>query len=179
MNERSLPKISEIRDEPNAGETFSKFIETELVEECARRASLDARGIGVLNTSGAFATLLFALGAFAAGAEGAAQSRLALILLALASIAFVSAGLIGLLANRLQKYKITTPAQLLAWRASDSKWHDSPDKARRVVSLGNIKTIESLRSGNNSKAKYIEAALWFQFGAVVLLAGAVATAVLY
>lgn len=93
-------------------------------------------------------------------------------LLGLTLTAFVLAALLGLLANRLHGHKVVTPRQLRVWRA-DRKWGDTADKARQVLALANIRTLESLRSGNNKKASFIEAALWAQLSAIILLASAI------
>lgn len=161
----------------NAGVVFADFVEKELNAERQRRASLDARGVSVLTTSGTLVTLLLALGALVTDLDGFEPSQISLWTLAGALAGFVSSALLSLLANRLRGYEVTQPAQLHEWRDRDGAWHDTADKARRVITKANILTIASLRQGNNTKASFIEAALWAQFGAVLLLATSVGTAV--
>lgn len=161
-------------DVSNAGAEFSAFIEKELEAERARRAALDARGVGVLTTSGTLVTIIFALGALVTSVDGFEPTTMTVWMLAAALAAFVVAAFCGLLANRLRKYEVTQPAQLHEWRDRDGAWNDTADKARRVLAKANILTIASLRQGNNSKAQLVEAALWAQLAAVVLLSLAIA-----
>jgi len=159
----------------NAGTVFADFYEKELRAERDRRATLDARAVGVLNTSATLVTLLLALGAVVTGATGFEPPTLMISLLSLALVAFVAAALLGLLANRQHRYSVTQPVQLHKWRDRDGNWNDTADKARRVVAKANILTIASLRQGNNTKATLIEVAHWCQLAAVILLGAAIGT----
>ncbi|SDU16687.1 hypothetical protein [Jiangella alkaliphila] len=69
------------------------------------------------------------------------------------------------------------PAQLLEWRDRDGVWNDTADKARRVIVLANIRTIESHRLGNNGKASLIEVAFVVQVVAVAFLAITIGVAI--
>lgn len=162
----------------NAGVVFADFVEKELKAERERRVSLEARGLGVLTTSGTLVTLIFALGALVTGVDKFELDTASLWPLAGALLAFVVAAFLGLLANRLRRYEVTQPAQLHEWRDRDGAWNDTADKARRVVTRANILTLASLRQGNNAKADLVDAALWAQLTAVLLLAASVGTAVL-
>jgi membrane protein implicated in regulation of membrane protease activity len=171
---RREPATAGVPDNPpHAGPVFADFIEKELRAERERRVVLDARGVGVLTTSGTLVTIIFGLGALVTGLDAFEPNALAVWLLGLALIAFVFAALLGLLANRLVVYQLVDPEQLRAWREHDKKWNDDADKARRVVAGANIITIETLRNGNGRKAKLLERALWAQLCAIGLLAAAI------
>lgn len=157
----------------HAGPVFTEFIEKELAYERDRRKSLDARGISALTTSSTLVTLIVGLGAIVTSVDGFEPGWPAIALLGFALLAFVLTALLGLLANRLVKYQVVDPAQLRTWRDHDKKWNDEADKAKRVIAEANITTIETLRKGNGRKAKLLEAALWSQLAAIVLLAAAV------
>lgn len=161
------------KDEDRAGTVFAAFFDSELTEERARRAFLDARGGAVLTTSGALVTLLFGLGSFVVSVEGFEPSTAAVALLGLTLVAFVLAATFGILATRLHKYEVTEAPQLHSWRTDDRQWNDTADKARRAVAFANIRSLASLRTGNNSKANFIVAALCAQLAAIVALAGAI------
>lgn len=161
-----------------AGAVFASFIETELATERDRRAKLDARGVGVLTTSGTLVTLLFALGALVTSLDAFEPGRLTVSLLTVALVAFVIAGSLGLLGHRLVKYQLVNPREMLKWQARDGWWHDDSDKARRLIALGNIKTLITLRNGNERKAGLLTKALWAQLAALFFLAAAVASTLL-
>ena len=94
------------------GDVFTAFVEAEVKAERERRASLDARGVGILTTSGTLLTLVFAIGAIVTGVTGYTPPAASVILLTLGLVGFVAAAFCGLMANRLKKYDVVTPAQL-------------------------------------------------------------------
>lgn len=144
------------------GDVFTAFVEGEVKAERERRNALDARGIAVLTTSGTLVTLVFAIGAVVTGATGFSPPAETVVIVTIGLVAFVAAALFGLLANRLKKYDVVTTGQLWSWRNNAAAWAASDQDARRAITKGNIVTIDTLRAGNDTKAKWIEAALWAQ-----------------
>lgn len=171
-------RTSQTPTSESAGTVFAEFIEKELRAERDRRVALDARAVGVLNTSGTVVALVLALGAVATGTTGFDPPTLMVWLLTAALAAFVGAALFGLLANRPRWYNITQPDQLHKWRDRDGNWNDTADKAKRVVARANILTIGSLRHGNDTKATLVDVASWFQLAAVALLGMSIGTALI-
>ena len=99
MTRRMAPRDIEVPDE-DAGVAYGQLIMDQLAEERNRKASLEARGVTVITTSGTLATLLFAL---TAGLTAAAKFKLpqsAKLPLLLALVAFVIAALAGLASER-------------------------------------------------------------------------------
>lgn len=157
----------------NAGVVFTDFAEKELRAERDRRDVLDGRGSAVLSTSSTLVTIMVALGAFASGSSGFGIAPASWVLFLLALIAFLFAGLFGLLAQRLIPYQKTRADQLRRWRKSDSAWHETANLARRAVTEANITTIDTLRVGNDRKAKTVAVAHTCQLVGLVILTGAI------
>lgn len=153
---------------PDQGVTYSAFVEAELKFEYERRASLDARGAAIVTTSGGLVTLLTGLAALALGKD-MTVTGLARFLVVLALLAFVSAGVAGIRANRLRNYEVTS-ATTLDHMLSNPHWKDSETTARNVCAKRNVITIRTLRNGNNKKADQITHALGLQVVAIALFA---------
>lgn len=148
------------------GSVYTAFIEGQVKAEYERRAALEARGIGVITSSGAFTTLLFGVVALVKGKDFA-PAVLTQLLLAAAVLALIVAGALGLWANQLIAYRVAKPATLTAMVTTH--WGDSEVSALNACAVANIDTLETLRDGSNKKAGRITLALWAQLGAFVLI----------
>ena len=144
---------------------YAAFIEGQVKAEYERRAALEARGIGVITSSGAFATLLFGVVALARGKDFA-PTVATKVLLALAVLVFLLAGL-GLWANQLIAYRVAKPTTLTAMVTEH--WGDDEVNALNACTVANIATVKTLRDGSNRKAGRLALALSAQLVAFVLI----------
>lgn len=143
---------------------YSKFIEAELKAEHDRRTALDARASGVATSSSAFIALAGAVTVLAAGkdyafSEGGARG----VILSLGS--FLVAAAIGLIAHGSRPYHVTTADTLNDMLGVDH-WTDDEVTARHATAKANVKTIRSMRTGNNRRAGQLVCAHVFQVAAV-------------
>ncbi len=148
------------------GATYAAYIESALKAQEERRASLDARALAVLSTSGGLLTLVFALTVLVTGdtfrvsPEGARGVAVALAF-------FLAASVTGLIANRLTPYEV--PADETLGRLISDHWKDDEVDARNICAAMNLATVASLRAGNNRKARLTEVALLLQLLAITSL----------
>lgn len=156
---------------PEQGETYAAFIATELRTEDARRQALDTKAAGIATTSSAFLVLVFTLSALVTGKDHAfttAGVRGVVAALAL----YVGAAVLGLLASMSRSYDVTSAETLD--RMVDDHWQDDEVDARNQTAYLNIRTIATLRDGNNRKASMVGWAMAVQVAASVLLVLALA-----
>lgn len=161
----------------NGGLELDAFVQAELEDERARREKIDTRATGLITTSSALATLVFAAAALVTGQDGYVPPRLALWALALTFIAFAVAALFGLLAARSEPTEVVTTDQLLEWRNDDEKiWLNTQDNVRWLLVRAKIRSLDSLRIGNNAKmtrAKVGAVAQLAALAALVIAVGAI------
>jgi hypothetical protein len=149
------------------GTTFAKFVERQADAEYDRRTSLDARGLGVVTSNGAFTTLIFGLLVVLKGRDFTLTPSAKIpLIVALASL--MLSALVGLYATQLVRYTVTDATTLRDMIGSH--WKDSEVDARNACAATTIKTVDSLRTGNNKKAGRIVVAVAFQLLGFVSLA---------
>jgi hypothetical protein len=130
------------------GRTFVAFIQRELESERERRKSLDARGVSVVTTSGSLTTLLAAVGAFVSGRSGFRLPAGAVGPLTLTLLAFAFAAVCGIVVTALRWHDVAAPDQLNIMLGE--KWPTDEIDARNYVAQLDVRTIESLRTGNKT-----------------------------
>ena len=155
------------------GKTYSTFIESELKAERDRRTSLDAKGLNVVTTSASLTTLLVTIGAFVTGRGAVVIPHESILPIIGTLAAFVLAAILGVFASAGRLYQISTPRTLAEMLGGH--WRDNEVDARNNVSVLNVKTIDSLRQGNNCKVQLILAAVVIQVVGLVVLSYAVWT----
>jgi hypothetical protein len=153
------------------GKTFAAFVEAELKAERERRTALDARGVGLVTTSGSLTTLLAAVGAFVSGRTGFQLPSSAAPPLVITLLAFALASGLGLLASHNRKYAVADAATLAA--LTGPRWATHEVDARSVVAQINARTVSTLRLGNDKKSFLLIAGLGCQLVGLVSLAVAV------
>jgi hypothetical protein len=160
-----------------SGSSFGKTIKDQLDEERDRKKSLEARGIGIVTSSGALATLLFGLVTFTRGTNPqlhwaiGTPAKVAL----LAGVAlFAIAALLGLAANYPGDYKEVS-IEKLRDRVKSEVWAvpDPIEGARRDAEV-NVGTIDAARRINGKKAQAIRWGIAAEAAAAVAVALAVA-----
>lgn len=159
----------------DGGERYASFVEQELKAERTRRETLDGRGQAVVTTSGALVALLGAVGAIVMQRAGFALPGDAHYPLLAALVLFVVATFFGILVTYNFKYDVAD-RETLAELAEHLT--DSDDEIALISTVGtNVKTIVTLRRGNNIKATLLLVALFAQLGALLSLAATVYLAV--
>ena len=154
---------------PDQGATYSEFIRHQEDVERGRRAALDARGAGIITTNGVFATLATGALTLLAGSSGPQLTVGAKVTLLLALALLIASGFVGLSATQLRWYTVTSPDTLRAMLAAP-RWRDDEVDARNATSLSTLRTVESLRAGNDRKASRVVAAVYLQMFGVAGLA---------
>ncbi len=137
-----------------------------------RRATLDSRGLAVLTTSAGLVTLLVVVTSWITGKDYRVTSTISVVLIGLSGAAFIAAAVLGLLANRLRAYKVTSQESLELLLGE--MWGNTETTARSTVAQLQLRSLLSLRAGNNSKVNQLEAALWTQIGGLTLLTSGIA-----
>ena len=157
-----------------AGAAYRDLIADQLTEERNRKASLEARGIIVITTSGTLVTALFAL---TAGLTAAAKFKLpepTKLPLLLALIAFVFAAIFGLVTNLPLLYKEPTPQGLA--RLVDARYWTGPAEVGQLrVAAAQVTALAAARSANGLKVALLLAAVLSELLAVVFLSWALAS----
>ena len=161
-----------------SGASFGRTIKDQLDEERARKNSLEARGIGIVTSSGALATLLFGLVAFTRGTNPqlhwAAIGTPAKDALLVGVALFAVATLLGLAANYPGDCK-EVKVDRLRERVTPDEWtKPDPVGAARRDAEANVGTIDAARRINGKKAKAIRWGIAAEAGAAVAVALAVA-----
>lgn len=153
------------------GSIYVAFIDGELKAERERRAALDARGLSVVTSSGSLVALLAAIGAFASGSGKFELPSGARLLLMAMLAAFASAAALGILVNQSRPYDVAL-TETLDKMVTD-RWGDDRVDSRNNVARLNIRTIHTLRNGNDRKARLLSYALLAQLVALVALGAVV------
>ncbi|MGW6918270.1 hypothetical protein ACWGB8_31330 [Kitasatospora sp. NPDC054939] len=152
--------------------TYLDFISDLLATEEARKASLEARGIAVVTTSGVLASLLLGLVAVIAKSTTFVFPDSAHAPLLAGGVLFVIAAVLGILANVPFFYKTVKPSSLA--QVCTDLWADTSDNAELMVSSTRIALYASARSTNSLKAMVLVAALTAEVAALVPIVIAVA-----
>lgn len=160
-----------------SGSSFSRTIKDQLDEERQRKNSLEARGIGIVTSSGALATLLFGLVAFTRGTNPQPHWDIgtpAKVALLIGVALFAFAALMGLAANFPGDYKEASVKKLRE-RVQSELWN-KPDavEAARYDAEVSVGTIDAARQINSAKAKAIRWGIAAEAGAAIAVALAVA-----
>jgi hypothetical protein len=164
------------------GAVYITSVNEQLENEEERKKTLEGRGIGIITTSGALATLLFGVATFVQGfaalphasappfdIEAPDQSFLVAAL-----VLFVGAAVLGLLSNFPMGYRSISEKELVR-QASASAWtkYDSTRDARELTNQ-KVDILFYARQANDRKALYLLVGFAFEVMAVVCVAAAVA-----
>jgi|1186.fasta_scaffold14732_3 hypothetical protein len=141
------------QDSPPGAPVYADYIAEQVVREDARKESVERRGLAVVTTSGALATLLFALAALSTKANDFHLSGWSEFFLALAVVAFVVAAGFAIATNLPLNYEEVEPDELLD--AVREKWGDSKIQAERMSSFTRLKVLKKAREQNGRKANWL------------------------
>jgi hypothetical protein len=158
------------------GSSYGPTIKAQLDEERATKNSLEARGIGIITTSGVLATLIFGLVTFTRGNVN--QPHLAIVdtakwALIAAVVLFSLAALLGLAANLPWWYREAL-ISVLEERVKPEEWSNpDPIEAARYDAVLNVQILKAARKVNGWKAWAVLTGLASEAVAAVAVAVAV------
>lgn len=155
----------------DVGVDYAAWVEKLVEDQEARKTSLEQRGLSVITTSGALATLLFGLVTLLTKSNDYKLPTSTHGWIAGALIAFSGAAVLGLLTNvplfyNKVKFK-RGPKELL------DKFEDPPATARREITATRLKEYRSAKKLNGLKAWCLVLAMLGEVVAVGLLAVAI------
>jgi hypothetical protein len=160
-------------DEQKPGhEVYADYIKDEYEAEDARKNSLEQRGIGVITTSGALVTLVFALVAVVIGGEHFRLPSEAHIPLYCALGFFIAAVLTAIWTNVPRSFQRVDPTYLDDVVNAD-RWDDSASDALRNVAATRLEELKSAQTRNQQTAKLLIFAMWCEVFAICSVAAAV------
>lgn len=150
-----------------AASAIGEFVAEQLAEERLSKTSLEARGLALITTSGAFTTLVLGIAALVGEASLPAASR-ALLVLSLA--VFVVAAVMGVVVNMPADYDEPS-AESLRNVLSE---HGERDLLTGVRAVGNsrLDVLETARNNNKTKACRLLIGAVAQIVAMALVAAA-------
>lgn len=143
---------------------YGEFVKDELAVQDARKTSFEQRGLAVVTTAGALATLLFGLAAFAAAGKTQPLSADAKELLDIAVVVFVAAAILALGTNVPLPYN-APKASAIRGRLSEKPIRDE-DAAMRDIAFTRAKALADAKRKNGWKG-------WMLFGALALEVAAI------
>lgn len=155
-----------------AGDSYGKVIEEQLQEERAVKSSLEQRGLAVITTSGAIASLLLGLTAIAVAGGNVGTPAVALALAAAALLAFVIAAIAGIACN--------WPRDVLEGETDDlyritlgGYWNANTALGSRRAARLRVKLLDGARARNEERAQALRVALIAEVFGIALLSIAV------
>ena len=155
-----------------AAEAVLKLVDDQLEDERTRKASLEARGVAVISTSGTLTTLLLALAALVTDASGFQLSGVAQILLMLGVAAFLLAAVLAVLTARPGVYGEVKEGSLREIATLDAMNEPEAD-ANPKIAIALVEIIVKARRGNEKKARLLMRAVSAEVAGFVLVAAAV------
>lgn len=154
-----------------------KLVQDQLAEERATKTSLETRAVAVITSSGALATLLFALAALVTKATTYQLPDAARVVLVLTLLAFTLAGVLAIFVARPSTYQEVKLDSLKAVASPEAMnapaTEGEPEIAKVLVNI-----IEGARKANADKAGLLRYAVISETAAAVLLAVTVAIVLL-
>jgi hypothetical protein len=148
------------------------LLKDELAAQDARKASFEQRGLAVVTTAGALASLVFGLAAFASTGKTHPLPQDTRELLVLALAVFVAAGVLAILTNLPIVYRVPKPAQLHRRAQQDE---NEIDALRWVAGVYEGMLTDAKRK-NKCKGELLFGALTLEIAAVIILTIATAHA---
>jgi hypothetical protein len=152
VSELPLPGTS--GDTGHAGLIIAELITKELDTEQSATASLQARGLAVISSSGALVTLLFGLSALATKAEHFRLPASTKPPLYLAAALLVAAAVGGIIANAPRGSKLTA-LQRLKPLLDSPYWEYPADAARQEVAKTQLAVAQAARRTNRARARFL------------------------
>lgn len=134
-------------EDAGANAVVGAYIAEALAEERLRKTSLEARGLALITTSGAFTTLVLGIAALVAPDELPVPAR---ALLVVGLLCFLVAAIKGALVNKPEDYKEPKANNLSD--VLDEVKTTSTASGERTVARSRLVVIEAARERNKDKA---------------------------
>jgi hypothetical protein len=171
---RSHPK-SPSNENPTATKpgtaAYGEVVKDELAVQDARKTSFEQRGLAVVTTAGALATLLFGLAAFAAAGKTQPLSADVKELLDIAVVVFVAAAILALGTNFPLSYN-APKASSISGRLREKPMRNE-DAAMRDIAFTRAKALADAKRKNGWKGWMLFGALSLEVAAIGLLTAAI------
>jgi hypothetical protein len=153
-----------------AAKIYQSMASDLLAAEFERRKTLEGRGATLLTASASLVTLIFGLTVVVTGKDHVFANHTAVILLCLALVPFVLSALIALAVQTYGfKYQVIDRKSLDKLAETHEFWVRSADYAVRDDVSQQVKTISTLRGGNDTMAALVLVSLAFEVLATILL----------
>jgi hypothetical protein len=137
-----------------AGLVIAELVAKELDNEHAVSASIQARGLAVISSSGTLVTLLFGLSALATKAQNFKLPASTKPPLYIAAILLVAAAVVGIVTNAPRKSEATALARLSP--LLDSPYWEYPAvQARQEVAKTQLTVVQAARKRNRFRARFL------------------------
>ena len=156
-------------DTATSAAAVMKLIGDQLTEERSTKSSLEARAIGVITSSGALVTLLFALTALVTAPTGYALPETSRYVLVLTLVGFALAAILAIIASRPQTYEEVLVSSLRD-AATPEAMSSPAGEGEAAIAAVLINILEAARVKNGSKAQLLKWAVGAEAVAAVLLA---------
>lgn len=156
------------------GTEYAEFIRAELDREYARRDVVNSRAATAITSATGLVTLVVAAAAVVRG-QSHTLHGFAAFWLVVAVLGLLGAGVMAILAGVSWKFSVADERTLRAM--VECQWGDRAVDARNAVAKANVRTLTTLRTGNNTKTTRLLVAYGLQTGAIAALAGALITVV--
>lgn len=154
-----------------------KLVQDQLTEERSTKSSVEARAIGVITSSGALATLIFALAALVTKPSAYVLPDLARLVLGATLVAFIGSAVLAIIAARPGAYQEMT-VQSLRLAATREAMGSPAEEGESEIASKLVDIIEKAREENGRKVRFLRGAVTLEAVAAVLLAIAVAIVLL-
>lgn len=159
----------------NGKNAYHSLIEEDLAHEWQRKESLERRALAVITSSGALITLATL---FAPAGLDLAQLTVLSGALIVSIWALVIGALLALFANGVAG--IQRPQLEALWALTEkSVWNRADEVGERRVARVKIRTIESLRDANRSKAKLLKWSITLEVAGIAALSSVIPILVVF
>ena len=156
---------------------YRDYIREQVAREDHRKESLERRGLAVITSAGAFATVLFALASLTIDENTLDLSNPARVGVSIALVCFLASAVLAIAINWPWKQREVAAGELRA--ELTSRWLDAQSEAEKMVGETDLKVFQSARSANNTRARLLLWAVLAQGVAVTSVAVTVFIIILF
>jgi hypothetical protein len=163
-----------VADEPReAGAFIAQVVNNEFALEDSRRISVEQRGVAVVTSSGALATLMLGLAALVTKAADFKLKPFPLALLLIALALFMLAAARGILANQPVKHQRVDLDDLSTLVEDLEVWRKPAEAVDRPLTEARLNSLRAIQRQTNRKVSHLTWGLRSEMAALVFLAAGV------